>query len=327
MAAVHVDSESAKHGGDSCSLWGLPVLGVFDRRLQGRWSKQWELRDSSQCTICPTGVVCPIDGMSNPCSVADFPLPFTPFENVPKLMISPAPHSSRQQCMSLNSQDFADDVRYQQYFWGFLDPNRSYAIDPTGAGPYLIEVGDGVANASCFYNERPYGTPVYQRFRDYYGKLFEMQYGHKSQGYGNASYLGYFNFGSLYLRLPEYTTFSPAHNCTPGYFNYNKTVGTTVWYPGTCEADIVCNIETKSEATSCSEGYVCDENTNALDAQAIPCPPGFVCDFGTTPDISLYAPFGKYQFLCPSGYMCRAGTPFSLRRQRQCLEVTLLARE
>jgi hypothetical protein len=295
------------------NMYVLLFLCLCPACKQGRWSKQWELRDSSQCTLCPTGTVCPIDGMSNPCSVDDFPVPFELVQFSPELQ-----PKSRNECMILNPDDFYTDQRYQRYFWGYLDPNRRYAIDSKGRGPYMVEVGDGVPNASCWYNPSRYGSNLYQHFRDYYGRLYELQAGRKHQGYGNNTYLGYFNFGSLHIPLPLLTEFHPSRNCTSGYFNYNSTLGVDVWFPGTCEADIICNQPSKSEATSCSEGYVCGEDTNALTAQLVPCPPGFACDFGTTPDTSLYAPFGKYSFLCPAGSKCRAATSFSLRSQVNC---------
>jgi hypothetical protein len=254
--------------------------------------------------------------MSNPCSIDDFPLPFEKVAFAEDLQ-----PKSRNECMALNPDDFYTDQRYQTYFWGYLDPARPYAIDSKGRGPYMVETADGVANSSCYHNSARYGTVLYQHMRDYYGRLYEMQKGVKHQGYGNNSYMGYFNFGSRYIPLPEWTLFHPSRNCTPGYFNFNRTLGHDVWFPGTCEADIICNQPSKSEATTCSEGFVCGEDTNALVAQLVPCPPGFACDFGTTPDESIYAPFGKYTFLCPQGGRCRAGTPFNLRHQGTCTSV------
>ena len=45
---------------------------------QGTWSKNWELRDEGECNRCPTGIVCPIDGMTRPCTQSDFPIPYVP---------------------------------------------------------------------------------------------------------------------------------------------------------------------------------------------------------------------------------------------------------
>jgi hypothetical protein len=255
--------------------------------------------------------------MLNPCSTADFPTPFAPV-NLP----FGAQPTSRNECLALNSADADLDPRFQEYFWGVLDRNRTYAIDRLGRGPYLVETDDYFPNSTCYVNSFRYGSTVYQRLRDFHGRLYEMQRGKKHQGYGNSSYLGYFNFGSLYIDLPMFPLFSPERNCTPGYFWYNHTLGRDVWLPGTCEADIVCNQDlTKSEATACSEGFVCSEGTDAVNAEKRPCPPGYACDFGTTPDVSLFAPNGMYQFTCPAGSQCRAGTFFSQRAQVDCAAV------
>ena len=45
---------------------------------QGRWSKNWELRSHEECTLCPPGITCPIEGLTNPCSVEDLPTPYAP---------------------------------------------------------------------------------------------------------------------------------------------------------------------------------------------------------------------------------------------------------
>ena len=48
---------------------------------QGRWSKNWELRERGECLMCPTGTSCPVDGMTTPCTRADLPTPFVPVIN------------------------------------------------------------------------------------------------------------------------------------------------------------------------------------------------------------------------------------------------------
>ena len=48
---------------------------------QGTWSKNWELRDALECNVCPPGVVCPIDGMTNPCGLSDLPTPWEPTDS------------------------------------------------------------------------------------------------------------------------------------------------------------------------------------------------------------------------------------------------------
>lgn len=132
----------------------------------GRWSKQWEIRDPQQCVLCPTGTVCPIDGMKNPCSVTDFP---TRFEPIPADLADTV--KTRTQCMLLNGFDYSIDPRYQTYFWGTLDPSVKWAIDVFQRGPYFIEQNDTAVNASCYVNKQRYGSTLYQRLRDYYGPL------------------------------------------------------------------------------------------------------------------------------------------------------------
>ena len=56
---------------------GLPCIAC----PQGTWSKNWELREVGECTRCPTGVVCSVDGMQQPCGRADLPTPYTPVVN------------------------------------------------------------------------------------------------------------------------------------------------------------------------------------------------------------------------------------------------------
>ena len=93
-------------------------------------------------------------------------------------------------------------------------------------------------------------------------RRYEIQRGRLSQGYGDSEFKGYFNFGSRYIDLPEITTFEPWMNCTSGFWLYNKTSGTDVWLPGTCEADIICNIKTKSEGQACSRTSACVNTGN-----------------------------------------------------------------
>lgn len=86
------------------------------------------------------------------------------------------------------------------------------------------------------------------------------------------------------------------------------------YYPGSCEADIICSSGSHSsitEATSCPDGFVCDEQTNSTTSTSVKSPPGYVSDFGTTPDASLEAPRSKFQNLCKSGMYCLTGTGIS----------------
>ena len=85
------------------------------------------------------------------------------------------------------------------------------------------------------------------------------------------------------------------------------------YYPGTCEADIICSDSELSlaEAIPCQDGYVCGEQTNSTTSTSTKCPPGYVCQFGTTPDISLEAPRSKYKPLTENSMFCSHGTGLS----------------
>ena len=39
-------------------------------------------REAGVCQWCPTGLVCSVEGMVNPCSADDLPTPFDPVVNV-----------------------------------------------------------------------------------------------------------------------------------------------------------------------------------------------------------------------------------------------------
>ena len=81
------------------------------RLSSGTWSKNWGLREKGECTRCPTGVVCPLDGMTNPCSYTDLPTPYEPIVNsrgMPAFEYvfpydSKPPPFSMDECLALNS--------------------------------------------------------------------------------------------------------------------------------------------------------------------------------------------------------------------------------
>eukprot|EP00940_MAST-03C_sp_MAST-3C-sp2_P001609 g1609.t1 len=264
---------------------------------QGTWSKQWEVQDVTECIPCPPGVVCPIDGMTRPCSRSDLPTPWTPTEN----------GESVYECKT----------KGEQYEYGYLDPRRPWAVDSRGRGPYLVpsaEIGE------CFVNNLPNGTVLYQRMRDYYGSRYDLQNGYPHQGYGDSTYRGYYGAGSLAIALSYSNVFKAARNCTPGFMLWDDANQVDKWYPGECEADLICNEDGKSQAEACSEGYVCFERTTASSALSYLCPPGFVCDYGTTPDTDLESPSGMLSILCPEGYFCPEGTGRGQMFRNQCPE-------
>lgn len=90
-------------------------------------------------------------------------------------------------------------------------------------------------------------------------------------------------------------------------------MGHDQYYPGTCEADIICNHddEKETESTPCFDGFVCDENTNLTESTQVSCPEGYTCSFGSTPDVSLEATGSQYQHVCGNGYVCPSGTGVS----------------
>eukprot|EP00941_MAST-03F_sp_MAST-3F-sp1_P003443 g3443.t1 len=270
---------------------GIMCLGC----PQGTWSKNWELRDTTECIPCPPGVVCPIDGMTFPCAKGDLPTPWVPTGN----------EESQLVC----------ERKGARYRYGYLDPRRPWAIDSKGRGPYLIPSLQG----QCFFNLQANGTRTYERLRDYHSSLYVLQRGLDHQGYGDADfYQGTFGYGSLRIDLPRERNFIPSRNCTSGYMLWNDTLQNDQWYPGQCEADLICNYDAKPQAEPCSEGYVCYERTNSVTALDNMCPPGYVCDYGTTPDVDLEAPMGVYKQLCTPGFFCPEGTGINQAERNVC---------
>ena len=285
---------------------GTPGTGVICAGCpQGTWSKNWELRDAGECRRCPPGTVCPIDGMTRPCTQADFPKPYEPTNK---------------------GESQAECLKKMFHYYGFLvgEADEFYEINNRGVevpkrrGPIFQSSPIGSPGA-CYFNDQPLGTIVYQRFKDYHGPLYPIQtMGNFHQGYGDSKYEGYFGRGSLYIDLPISRMYEPARNCTAGYFAYNRSMNMDQWVIGTCEADILCNYVDKAQSQPCSEGYVCDEGTTSISQLDNKCPEGYVCDFGTTPDVNLEAPRGKLKELCPRGYVCLAGTGAGQKYSAKC---------
>lgn len=108
---------------------------------------------------------------------------------------------------------------------------------------------------------------------------------------------------------PAYEQHAEGECChVPPYTRRAILMGQDQYYPGTCEADIICSDGDGSEAKPCGDGFVCDEKTTADSSMSYPCAPGYVCGFGTTPDPSLHAPAGQFGQLCSERYECGAGT-------------------
>lgn len=58
-----------------------PQLGLALPVLNVRYSNT-SYREAGECQWCPTGVVCSVEGMVNPCSKDDLPSPYEPVVSV-----------------------------------------------------------------------------------------------------------------------------------------------------------------------------------------------------------------------------------------------------
>ena len=110
---------------------------------QGSWSKNWNLRDKGECTICPPGLSCPLDGMTNPCSKNDLPTPYEPVLNLNGNLCfslnyssaSAPPPFSVDECLQLNFSPQKVEIEIDHhFFYGELIPPY---IDILGRGPHL----------------------------------------------------------------------------------------------------------------------------------------------------------------------------------------------
>lgn len=89
-------------------------------------------REAGECQWCPTGVVCSVEGMVNPCSKDDLPTPFEPVvsvNNIPMLEylyseFARPPYFSGYECLHLND-GYAD---------GTLDPVDQVRGEPPAVG-------------------------------------------------------------------------------------------------------------------------------------------------------------------------------------------------
>ncbi len=319
---------------------------------QGTWAKNWELREIGECQVCPTGVVCAVEGMTQPCSKVDFPTPYEPIvglNGAPTLqftlsILSGITRYSAQECLRLNDgyTEGRMNPADQKYFFGELLPPF---IASLGRGPYIRLTGNTTAvygsGAQCYRNLQYLGSKIYQRMRDYHGPRLYIQNEDVPFGYGGPDipYGGFFGRGSHYIDLPESRYYDASFNCTPGFqlrrnlevapinatesaVAYTNTMwdpagiqqrvwlGSDEWFPGNCEADIICSTEDEvyTQADACSKGYVCDESTTGEKRVSSPCRKGYVCDSGATPDPLLEAPEGQFTKLCSAGYACTEGT-------------------
>ncbi|CAN0083746.1 unnamed protein product, partial [Hapterophycus canaliculatus] len=215
---------------------------------QGTWSKNWELRQmnppglthAGECQWCPTGVVCSVEGMVNPCSKDDLPTPYEPVVSVNDIPVLEYLYSefarpayfSGYECLHLND-GYADGTLDPVYFFGELIPPY---IDKLGRGAHLRPTDSDntrhQSDAKCYRNQQILGSKasnyslscmyslisVYQHMRYYYGPQYDIQTGVHHQGYGDEdAYDGFWGKGSLYIDLPRSRVYDASFNCTPGF--------------------------------------------------------------------------------------------------------------
>lgn len=373
---------------------------------QGTWSRSWELHERGECIRCPPGIICPVDGMTNPCSRKDLPTSYEPVVNlnglpVPEYFYPAAdkpPSFSSHECLKMNSEykEGEHSIENQEFFFGELIPPY---IDVLGRGAHF-RPSDEVSlkyssTAKCFRNFQPYGSEIYQRLSNYHGPQFDIQSGNFHEEYLNDDNESlhdpsfFRNSRKLHhsfdrnftgsLDLPVARKFTTDYNCTAGIqlmnetliFNQRKLVYTDPnfdtnggydvekcpvfdntldcyidpyyeahregecchikrfqqrailqasdqWYPGTCEADIICSTGLPSKAMPCKDGFICDQSTTLDKSISTRCREGYFCNLGTTPDPSLDSPQGQFKHLCPSGLVCSDAS--SIETQERCPE-------
>ena len=219
---------------------------------QGTWSKNWQLKESGECTRCPPGLFCSVNGMTSPCSSSDLPKPFEPVVNlngipVPEYKYSTSampPHFSSHECLKMNVGYGEDnvDMRKQEFFFGELIPPY---IDILGRGSHFRSADqdslkyDGIAK--CYRNSQQSGSLVYERMADYHGPQYDIQGGYPHQGYGTALVvnkvfgvspsdgfditLKYFHGeGTIDINVPHNRKYRPSYNCTSGFQLMNETL-------------------------------------------------------------------------------------------------------
>ena len=307
---------------------GIPCVSC----PQGFWSKNYGLREKGECTKCPPGSVCPVDGTTIPCAHTDLP---SSFEPVIKLNGLPSPeyltpyynlkiYYSYLECLQLNDGYVAKqmDPYKQQYFYGELIPPY---IDILNRGPNFRATDDFhlryQSKAQCFRNTQRYGSPLYQRISAYYGPQYDIQFGFNHQGYGKINkntgieyYDGFFGEGSLSIDLPHARQYEPSFNCTRGFRLMNESstlydsnnVTTTVYTDYLHEplnvARTILLGEDQLYPGTCESDIICYSAVgSSIASQAVSCTEGYVCDEATNSSISL-------NFKCRAGYVCDSGT-------------------
>jgi len=216
---------------------------------QGSWSKNWHLLEKGECVKCPTGVNCPVDGMTTPCSFDDLPQPFVPIVNLNGLPVPEyhypetdlPPYFSIDECLSMNPSLKSNDYT-QEFFFGELIPPY---IDILGRGAHFRssdEVSLKYSSvAKCFRNPSPLGSPLYRRMINYYGPQFDIQTGYPHQGYGTPHLMNnlygvspppgfdislkyFYSKGMMGIEFPHTRIFDSTKNCTTGFMLMNSSL-------------------------------------------------------------------------------------------------------
>ncbi len=292
---------------------------------QGTWAKNWDLREIGECQVCPPGVVCAVEGMTQPYSKIDLPTPYEPIvglNGAPTLQftlqtLSGTTIYSPQECLRLNDgySEGRMDPSDQKFFFGELLPPF---IDPLGRGPHIRLTSNTTAvygsDAQCYRNVQYLGSKVYQRMRDYHGLRLFIQNDDVPFGYGGSDvpYEGFFGRGSHYIDLPESKHFDTSFNCTPGFqlrtnlevAPSNASESAVAYTSSTWDAErIQRRVLLGSDEWfpgSCESDIICSTEDEVY-TQADACSEGYVCDEATTGEKRVSSP-------CHEGYVCDSGT-------------------
>ena len=256
--------------GTSCETEGLseasicppgtfrdPLAGVPCTACpQGTWSRNGQLKEVGECTRCPTGILCPIDGMTIPCNKNDLPSIYEPIVNLngaPVLefdfpSVRRPPAFSIDECLDLNvdTNKNGRQMNEQQFYYGELVPPY---IDILGRGSHFRSCDDNSIKygkpAKCYRNIRPHGSIIYQRLAAFHGPQFDIHSGYPHQGHGftgvtpqmfkiaplqdhyDKTQTYYHGPGSIFLDLPRAVVFDSSFNCTPGFSLLNASNANT----------------------------------------------------------------------------------------------------
>lgn len=292
---------------------------------QGTWSKNYGLTEAGECVKCPPGVICPVEGMTEPCSYSDLPTPYSPivkYQGNPSEEYLYSTSSKRTYyaqfaCLALNSGYSTGTMTAfsQTYFFGELVPPY---IDVLGRGANFRATDqfhlEYQTTAKCYVNLQKLGSSVYQRISNYLGPTYDIQAGHGSQGYskiypnGTYYYSGFFGQGSLAIDLPYARIYEPSYNCTPGFRIMNESTilynsaGLTTYvytdvnndYPHLVSRQILLGIDQFYPGT-CEADTVCYEVSGYKSSTSSTFP-------------TILTQIATQSTACPEGFVCDEAT-------------------